>query len=318
VGERVSVVATVRDELEAVPDFVAGLRAQRRPADEVVVVDGGSTDGTFELLQREAERWPVLRVLQVRGANISAGRNVAIREAAGPVIAVTDAGTVAEPGWLAALVAPFEEQDGVGVTAGWFRPGGRSWFERSLGAVITPHLREVTGETFLPSSRSVAFTKAWWTQAGGYPEWLPHCEDLVFDLELRRRGARFAFCPDAVVVWRSRPSLRGFFRQYFLYARGDGIAGLFGRRHAVRYSSYGIGVGLLAARRWRASRLALALGGVAYLGKFERRVVRHLGRDRELPVAALLVPVIVATGDVAKMLGYPVGRWRRRAAMAAR
>jgi GT2 family glycosyltransferase len=317
VADRVSAVATVRNEVGALPDFLAALRAQFRPADEVVVVDGGSTDGSYELLQRAAAVWPALRVSQVRGANISAGRNAAIRQAAGPLIAVTDAGTVAEPGWLADLVAPLEHSGDVGVAAGWFRPGGQTWFERALGAVITPHLREVTAETFLPSSRSVAFRKGWWERAGGYPEWLPHCEDLVFDLELRARGARFAFCPGAVVVWRSRSSLREFFRQYFLYARGDGIAGLFPRRHLVRYSSYAIGAALLTTRR-PAARLALALGGAVYLGKFERRVIRHLGLGRELPVAVLLVPVVVPTGDVAKMLGYPVGRWRRRAAMASR
>jgi hypothetical protein len=53
-------------------------------------------------------------------------------------------------------------------------------------------------------------------------------------------------------------------------------------------------------------------GMVAYLAKFERRVWRHLGWGPDLPTAAALVPVVVLTGDVAKMLGYPVGRLRRR------
>ena len=52
-----------------------------------------------------------------------------------------------------------------------------------------PTRDEVDPATFLPSSRSVAFRKAAWAAVGGYPEWLDYCEDLVFDLSLRERGA---------------------------------------------------------------------------------------------------------------------------------
>jgi GT2 family glycosyltransferase len=214
---RVSVVATVLDERRALPAFLAALRGQFRPPDELVVVDGGSEDGSYELLLEEAAARPELRVERAPGANISEGRNLAIRAAGGTVIAVTDAGTVAEPDWLDRLVKPFEDDPEVGVASGWFRPGGGTRFERALGAIITPHLLEVRAETLLPSSRSVAFTKSLWDRVGGYPEWLSHCEDLVFDLEARRHGARFAFQPDAVVTWTTRSSLPQFFRQYFRY-----------------------------------------------------------------------------------------------------
>jgi cellulose synthase/poly-beta-1,6-N-acetylglucosamine synthase-like glycosyltransferase len=313
VAERVSVIATVRNERAALPGFLAGLFEQSRPADDLVIVDGGSTDGSFELLLDRARARPALRVERVPGANISAGRNAAIRAAKGSIIAVTDAGAVADPDWLARLVEPFEHNGRVGVASGWFRPGGTTRFERALGAIITPHLREVRAATFLPSSRSVAFRRQWWERVGGYPEWLPHCEDLVFDLDLRRHGAQFAFRPDAVVTWTSRSSLLQFFRQYFLYARGDGIAGLWPRRHLVRYSSYIAGTALLILGcRSTPARVALIGGLTAYFAKFERRVWRHLGWGDELAVAAPLVPLVVVTGDVAKMLGYPVGRLRRR------
>ncbi len=322
--ERVAIVATVRDERTALGPFLDGLDRQTRPPDEIVIVDGGSTDGTYEQLEAQAVSRPRLRVVRRPGANISEGRNHAIALADSPVLAVTDAGTVAHPDWLAELAAPFDHGDGVaaGVVAGYFRPGGRTWFERSLGAIITPHLREIDADAFLPSSRSVAFTRRWWEEAGGYPEWLTHCEDLVFDLELRRRGAPFTFRPSAVVTWTTRSSLPGFFRQYYLYARGDGRAGLWPRRHAVRYTAYLSGVGLLLGwngRRRRLRRMLLVAGGAGYLSKFYRRVWRHLGPSPDLPLAAALVPVVVATGDVAKMIGYPVGRMdRRRATGAAR
>jgi len=85
---RVSVVSTVLNEAGSLPRLLDSLAAQTQPPDEVVVCDGGSTDGTLPLL--EAESRLSLRVVRRPGANISQGRNAAIEAATGEVIAVTD------------------------------------------------------------------------------------------------------------------------------------------------------------------------------------------------------------------------------------
>src|SRR5919197_1364958 len=95
---RVSVVFTVLNEVAALPRLLDSLAAQTRQPDEVVACDGGSRDGTVELLRAE-RRFP-LRVIESPGANISRGRNLAIAAATGDVIACTDAGVVLDPHWL--------------------------------------------------------------------------------------------------------------------------------------------------------------------------------------------------------------------------
>ena len=119
-----------------------------------------------------------------------------------------------------------------------------------MGATVLPAREDVSPERFLPSSRSVAFRKAAWAAAGGYPEWLDYSEDLVFDLALKARGCRFVFVPQALAYFRPRGSLRAFYLQYYRYARGDGKADLWRKRHAIRYATY-LGGPLLA---WAASR----------------------------------------------------------------
>ena len=108
-----------------------------------------------------------------------------------------------------------------------------------------------TPETFLPSSRSVAFRKAAWITAGGYPEWIDYCEDLIFDLRLREIAAPMIFEPGALVYFRPRPSLNAFYRQYYRYARGDGKADLWRKRHAIRYATYLIAAPLIFLLGWR-------------------------------------------------------------------
>jgi glycosyltransferase involved in cell wall biosynthesis len=309
VSLEVSVVATVKNERDSIKPFLASLLAQSRPPEEIVVVDGGSHDGTPEAVREVGAQDGSIRLYDYPGSTIAEGRNWGIERATGSIVAVTDAGTVLDRRWLQELVRPLETDREVAVSAGFYRPGGRCWFERCLSTVITPQLPEIDPERFLPSSRSVAFRKSWWRRVGGYPEWLRHCEDLVFDLDLKRAGARFAFAPDARVSWHARRSLGAFARQYFLYARGDGNAHLWPKRHLVRYTSYAVGTALLVGHRRPVALGALACGGSIYLGKFVRRLHRLPPDDRRLFRAAAyaLMPVIVVTGDLAKMVGYPVG-----------
>lgn len=310
----VTLVATVRDESPAIGSFIAAVERQTRRPEQVVVVDGGSRDDTVAQLRRWAERSALsVAVHEAPGSTISEGRNLAIRRARGEVIAVTDAGATADARWLELLCRPFDDPS-VGAVGGFYRAGGESWFARCLTTVITPQLPEIDPETFLPSSRSVAFRRSAWEQVGGYPEWLEHCEDLVFDLALRDAGVHMVFEPRAVVVWNGRSSLRAFARQYFLYARGDGHALLWPRRHAARYGASLGGAWLLArARRQPAAAVALAVGAAFHFSTYWRRLSRSPipGPAGSRARAFALVPVIVATGDVAKMAGYATGRVQR-------
>jgi hypothetical protein len=149
---------------------------------------------------------------------------------------------------------------------------------------------------------------------GGYPEWAGHCEDILFDLALRRSGARFAFVPNALVYFRPRSSFRAFARQYFLYARGDGVANLWPRRHAIRYASYlGAALLMIGTRRMPWARALLLLGALLYTRAPLRRLHRRASAltGKQLFSAAALIPAIRLVGDLAKMAGYPVGVWRR-------
>ncbi len=315
----VSIVLTVLNEAGTIGDLFRSIAAQTVRPREVIVVDGGSRDGT----QARIEWWHgrlgcPLRVIEADGANISAGRNRGIAAARTPVVAVTDGGVILDPVWLATLAAPFADPT-VDVVSGFFVSDARTTFEIALGAATLPDRAEIVPERFLPSSRSVAFRVAVWANAGGYPEWLDYCEDLVFDFALRDSGCRFVFAPDAVAHFRPRRSFGAFWHQYFRYARGDGKADLWRTRHLVRYGTYAAALALVTmGRRGKPIWLPALL---AALGYFRRPFLRLW---RKLPalspgqriVAVALVPLLRAWGDAAKMAGYPVGvmwRWRHAA-----
>jgi glycosyltransferase involved in cell wall biosynthesis len=329
----VSVIATVKNEAPTVHRLLDSLAAQTRPPDEVIIVDGGSTDDTMEVLEEYAAGGALpLKVLVHPGTNISQGRNAAIAEATGEIIASTDAGVRLSPHWLEELTKPFEEKEEkrkiseirvirgkeeLYVVSGFFAPDPQSVFETALGSTVLPVLADVNPEKFLPSSRSVAFRKAAWERVGGYPEWLDYCEDLVFDFKLRELGP-FAFAPRALTYFRPRKSLSTFFQQYYRYARGDGKADLWRLRHAIRYSTYLIAIpAIFLLGLWRTPLwwlLFLVGGAVMFWTPYKRLWPMIQGYGFVDKVKAILwVPIIRVTGDVAKMLGYPVGvLWRLR------
>jgi glycosyltransferase involved in cell wall biosynthesis len=317
----VSVIATVYNEGSSIHHLLESLCWQTYPPDEVVIVDGGSHDDTVARMQAYTSRLP-LRIITVPGANISRGRNMALQQASGDVVAITDAGVRLPDDWLEHLVSALRSAPPATVACGFFRADPHSVFEAALGATTLPLAHEIVPDTFLPSSRSVAVQRRAALAVGGYPEWLDYCEDLIFDLRLKATQPPFLFVPSACAAFRPRPTLPAFWRQYYRYARGDGKADLWRKRHAIRYGVYTLALGLLGAG-WAlhpAAWLLLAAGAAAYCATPARRlpvVMRAAPRQDALAWAGalLLIPVIRAVGDVAKMCGYPVGlwwRWRHR------
>ena len=98
---QVSVITTVLNEAGSIGVLLGSLLRQTRLPGEVVLVDGGSTDGTLEVVECYARKASLpIRSLRVPGCNISEGRNAAIAAAHGEIIAVTDAGVRLAEDWL--------------------------------------------------------------------------------------------------------------------------------------------------------------------------------------------------------------------------
>ena len=298
---RVSVIATVLNAADHVGGFLASMREQTRPPDEIVVVDGGSTDGTLEVLRSHEG----VIVVEEPGANIARGRNVAIRTATHDVIAVADADCAYVPGWLAALVAGIE--DGGDVAMGWTEPIVGSFYDACLTSVNLPLSPDaIDPATYMPSARSVAFRRDAIEAVGGYPAWLPIGEDMWVNHRWRERGLDMRFVPDAVARWRVRPTLGETWTQYARYARGDAHAGMHPERHALRFAVYGaLLVALRSERSW--PKLLAMAGAVAYARAPVGRAWRRLGTTRERALATAVVPALMAFTDVAKMVGYARG-----------
>ena len=298
---KVSLISTVKDTADHIEEFLGSVALQTRAPDEVIVVDGGSTDGTVELL-RSADN---VTLIEEPGANIARGRNVAIGAAAHDVIAVSDADCVLDPAWLERILTPIEA--GADVSMGFYEPVTDGFLQECLASVSLPFdAADVDHATFMPSARSVAFRRGAIESAGGYPEWLDIGEDMWVNHRWRELRLDMRFVPDAVVRWRLRPTMRATWVQYFRYARGDAQAGMYPERHAIRFVVYaGLGAAIASGRRW--PKVLAAAGAVAYARGPVLRAWRRLPDTHERAISTVTVPALMGWIDTAKIAGYAAG-----------
>jgi glycosyltransferase involved in cell wall biosynthesis len=310
----VSVVLTVRNDRDGCAVTLASLREQQRQAEEIIVVDGGSSDGTIGLIRQAIEDDPSIRLIQAAEVNIARGRNIGIEAAQGEIIATTDAGCRAEPDWLTNLVRPFEEDASVEFVAGFYRIEPRSLLEEVVGlATMRGQLEPVDPESFNPSARSVAYTKALWSRAGGLPEWIGFSEDTLFDHKIRSMGANWRFAGDAIVHWRPRSTLRAIARQFYYYGTGRGHTQIGARDFAYNIRNALLLLASLSAMTvtpW-AGLLAAGLFLYFHVYTFHSKAMCIAQRTRR-KLAYPLCLVVMWTVLFSCLAGYLIGSWQRR------
>ena len=217
--EKISLVIPVRDEASSIHQLIASVKNQTRQPDEVIFVDGGSKDGTVEILRRVCDQEPAFRLIAARKALPGQGRNIGVAQAAYDWIAFTDAGNLLEPNWLEELIACAGSDPDTAIVCGNFDPVADSFFKQCASTAYLPNkLPRGSGLVRGPFIASSLVRRDAWQAAGGFPD-LRAAEDLMFFEELERQGFKFKWTPAATVHWEMQPGLLSTFRRFFVFSR---------------------------------------------------------------------------------------------------
>lgn len=222
---RVSVVVPCRNERAHIAEFLENLlRLDRGGLEcEFLIADGESDDGTREILNDYARRFPEIRVVHNPGRIVSTGLNAAVRAARGDVVVRMDVHARYEMDFLRQAVGVLQET-GADNVGGAIRAEGRGYWGKAIAAAF--HATYVCGgaATRRPEFEGrtdTVFPGCWRKETlervGLFDERLVRNQDDELNYRITKAGG---------VVWQSakircwyepRNSLRKLFWQYFQY-----------------------------------------------------------------------------------------------------
>ncbi|MFZ0799514.1 MAG: glycosyltransferase [Terriglobales bacterium] len=227
----VSVVSTVLNEVDDIDALFESLMQQTLAPAEVIIVDGGSTDGTWERLQAARSKYSTLVPIRDESCSlqrspgpIARGRNVGIAAASSDVVACADAGCTYHPDWLANLTAPISDGDSPYAVGGsYLDPTNATVWDIASAPFFGVKLNPGAA-TKSCTARSMAFRKDLWQRVGGFPETVFLGEDTVFDSKVRQLVTP-SFPEHAKAAYQPRHTFRSALRQMVSYSVTDGVLG---------------------------------------------------------------------------------------------
>lgn len=260
-GVNVSVcITTFNESVESISKLLDALNNQTLIPDEIIIVDADKNPKIQKFVN--LKRFKNLKIINIKNASRAEGRNIAIKKARNEIIATTDVGCLPRKDWLENITRPFRNnrprrnrvlhQKGIStnhfgsnlwqapevsreihlrgvfpdVVAGFYIMTHRNNLQKAM-RVFLGVLPKNFDKNFMPSARSMAFTKTIWKKAGGFPENLKNtAEDTLFNVKLIKAGAVFTHVKNAVVEWGMPTTIFNFYFLIFNYAKGDAESGI--------------------------------------------------------------------------------------------
>jgi glycosyltransferase involved in cell wall biosynthesis len=318
---RTSFITTVYNEEKTIDKFLESLKNQTKLPDEIIVVDGGSTDNTLSIISNS--QFPIpnkrIKILEKRG-NRSVGRNEAIKNATGDIIVCSDSGNVLDKNWIKNIIKPFRDPSShkaskglsksVDVVAGYYKGVAKNIFQKCLIPYVLVMPDKVNSETFLPATRSIAFTKSIWKKVGGFPEKYSHNEDFVFAKKLKETKAKIVFAKDAIVNWIPRNNLKEAFVMFFRFAYGDAEAGIIRPKVVLIYIRYILWLFLLKFAIFLNSQLLLTTCYLLLATYLVWAIKKNYKYVKEKP-AFYFLPILQLCADIAVISASFLGGLKR-------
>jgi cellulose synthase/poly-beta-1,6-N-acetylglucosamine synthase-like glycosyltransferase len=185
------------------------LIAQKNTNFEIIVVDGGSTDCTTDLIKQ----YPIKFVRESKKSGISAARNLGISNSKGDIVVFLDDDAIVEKDWLECLVKPFEDERIAGVS-GKVIPITNTLFNREFAPDYDQGPNIIETKYFVGCN--MAFRKSALVEAGYFDSKIKYGHD---ENELCSRlvsaGYRLVYTPYAVAHHDYVPSFSALLRKKF-------------------------------------------------------------------------------------------------------
>ena len=320
----ISLCVIALNEAGCLPDLLAAIAAQDYDHDkmELVLVDGGSTDGTKDMMERFRDENPAgfrrVVVADNPKKRLPCGWNVALKIALGDVILRVDAHASIPADFVARNMARLNRGEDV---CGGLRPNiidEDTPYKQTLlmaeasmfGSSAAPYRRQ-TEPSYVKSLFHGAYRRTVFETIGGYNEHLWRTEDNEVHYRMRQAGFKLCYDPAVVSYQHTRNRLGKMLRQKYGNGMWVGLTlpvcpGCLSLFHFVPFAFIlailvttvlaFVGFPLLAGLMWAAyGLLAVAM------------TVKAMLETKKFHISNLLLPILFLLLHVSYGLGTLVG-----------
>ena len=273
---RLSIVTPCLNRAATIGAAIDSVLAQGHPSFEHIIVDGGSTDGTAEVLAR----YPHLVVIREKDRNLYDAINKGLRAARGEAIGLLNSDDLYAPGAFAAAEAALADpavEMVLGAAEFFATAAGRDVVQQRLSGTANG-LTEANVIGGITTMNAAFYRRTLLERLGPFDDRFPLSADKDFWLRLVLLAPRLAVTGATVIRYRSHAGsltfAAGDLRDKLSYRRWHGWAT--GYRALVQFRQRALGAGLATARDgfaadalWPARFLGLLPGH--WLGRAARR-----------------------------------------------
>ncbi len=218
--KRVSLYIPCYNAEKYIAECLEGILRQRYPIDEILVIDDGSTDRTFEI----ASKYLVRIIRHEKNKGLAAARNTAFKSARNEYVAALDSDCVPEPDWLEKLMDNFTDDNIAGV-------GGKA-IEKDRSNLVNIYKAKYSSQNHGESRKEVTnflfgldnvFRRSVIFDVGLFDErFKTNGEDVDVCLRLHKKGYKLIYEPKAFVYHMRKDNLLSYLRavkRSFIYGQ---------------------------------------------------------------------------------------------------
>ncbi|MDR9773509.1 trifunctional glycosyltransferase/class I SAM-dependent methyltransferase/polysaccharide deacetylase [Rhizobium hidalgonense] len=192
---------------DTLAECLASLQRQTRSNWQAVVVDDGSSDRTWEILQGIAATDDRIFAARQPNAGAAAARNHAARLAAAPLLCMLDADDWVDPSFVETLLPVAADASPATIAYCSYRrvaPDGRQ-MQVEQAPLLTGNIAKREFSSFCALAvHTVVFPKSLFDRLGGMDESLQTCEDWDLWLRMAFAGAEFRRVDECLAFYRMK------------------------------------------------------------------------------------------------------------------
>ena len=220
-----SIIVPVRNEIDYIEStFNSIIQSANDINCEIIFVDGKSTDGTFEWLKVETEKFKNCSLLINENKFVNFGFNLAFPKTSGKYIARLDGHTTYPKNYFKNAIKIFSANDQISIIGGPAIHEGLSWKGKTIAnCMMNPFgvggssFRTSISEMYVDTVPFAIYKRSVFNELGLYNEKLIRNQDDEFNYRCRSKGYKILMHPELKTKYFVRENLTDLIKQYYSY-----------------------------------------------------------------------------------------------------